>query len=148
MKLSSSHLAWDCHHEFICIGINSFASCAANAPWGLREGSPREVRERNERSLYTACHIWEGGREAGEKKHKEERTEHKLWNYYTDSFPRRKRKKKKSLIANQTANERSSTNQIAYLNHLGNIQQLIKHPAPRPRFHILSWRTLTQAEAL
>lgn len=45
-------------------------------------------------------------------------------------------------------NERSSANQIAYLNHLGNIQQLIKHPVLRPQFHILSCSALTQAHAL
>ena len=45
-------------------------------------------------------------------------------------------------------NERNSANQIAYLNHLGNIQQLIKHPVLRPQFHILSCKSLIPAEAL
>lgn len=134
MRLPSRvHLYWN---QFICIVCRK---CAL----GLARGeSPRGAGEEREESIYGLSYL---RRREGEKntKRRGQSTNCEI----TIPIPSRG-EKKKSLIANQTANERSSANQIAYLNHLGNIQQLIKHPARRPRFHILSWRTVTQAEAL
>lgn len=43
MKLSSSHLAWDCYHEFIYTGINSFALFITIVAWGCMWESQRGV---------------------------------------------------------------------------------------------------------
>lgn len=140
MRLPSRvHLYWN---QFICI------VCRKRALGLARGESPRGAGEEREESIYGLS--YPRGREGGSGKKNTKRRGQSTNCEITIPIPSRgaKEKKKRSLIANQTANERSSANQIAYLNHLGNIQQLIKHPAPRPRFHILSWRTVTQAEAL
>lgn len=133
MKLSSSHLAWDYYHEFICIGINSFASFAAIMPRGCTWESLRSVWVESIRPV-----ISERARER-ERNRKRAQTVKLLpissWGKVTYRKSRR-------------VNERNSANQIAYFNHLGNIQRLIKHPVLRPQFHILSCKSLIPAEAL
>jgi len=69
--------------------------------------------------------------EVGIRGHQEEKTESNNCEITTDFFPG-----KVTYRKSNTVNERSCANQTLYLNHLGNIQQLIKHVL-RPPFPIL-----------
>lgn len=97
------------------------------------------VSERCVRGVHKTRHIWEW------VVHKEEKTEKRA---QTVKLLVISSAGKVTYHKSNGVNERSAPNQIVYLNHLGNIQQLIKHPVLRPQFHILSCTALTQAEAL
>lgn len=124
MKLSSSHLAWDCYHEFIYTGINSFALFITIVAWGCMWESQRGVWGESIRVR---------GLSGGGHKEKKERKWAQTVKLLPISSPATVTYRKSNRV-----NERSGANQIPYLNHPGNIQQLIKYPVLRPQFHILS----------
>lgn len=128
--LSWVHLYWN---QFICIVRCNHASRQhVGVPW------------KSVRGLHQARHIWEGEKEReGETQRRKERERAQTVKLLPISSWGKVTYRKSNRV-----NERSSANQIAYLNHLGNIQQLIKHSVLRPQFHILSCTALTQAEAL
>lgn len=113
----------------LCCSLQSCLQAAHGSPWKVWEESISLV-------------ILERGRKRDTQRG-EDRKRAQTVKLLPISYPGKVTYRKSNRV-----NERSSANQIAYLNHLGNIQQLIKHPVLRPQFHILSCTALTQAQVL
>lgn len=87
------------------------------------------VPERRLKAVHMTCHVWGWGvgRDLGTEGKRKKAQPVKLLPISSPGIVTYRKSKR--------VNERSDTNQIAYPNHLGNIQQLIKHPVLRPISH-------------
>ncbi len=141
MKLSSSHLAWITIMSSFVLESIHLHRCRNHA-FRLHVGVP----EKCVRGVHKPRHIWE--REIKREMQRETQRGKGRKRAQTVKLLPISSQGKVTYRKSNRVNERSSANQISYLNHLGNIQQLIKHPVLRPQFHILSCTSLTQAEAL